>query len=228
MEATALDNPVWGSLTGVHAGMALGDDRARRYPSDVAPFAALADPRDPHCWVSLSRIVGPEPVALVAGIDEAPEGWEVPWRGVGVQMVADGLKTMTDDEAVVLGTADAPDMLDLVARTRPGPFRPRTVTLGRYLGIRRNGALIAMAGERLHPAGWTEISAVCTDPDHRGQGLATRLVRAVAWGIEERGERVVLHVAAENTGAIRLYESIGFVTRRSASIGGVRLTGAGT
>jgi predicted GNAT family acetyltransferase len=108
-------------------------------------------------------------------------------------------------------------MLDLVGRTKPGPFLPRTVELGTYLGIRRDGALVAMAGERLHPPGWTEISAICTDEAFRGQGLATRLVHAVAAGIRERGETPFLHASADNTNAIRLYESLGFRLRRSAT-----------
>jgi predicted GNAT family acetyltransferase len=106
-------------------------------------------------------------------------------------------------------------MLDLVARTRPGPFLPRTIELGTYLGIRRGGALVAMAGERLRPPGWTEISAVCTDPAHQGQGLATRLVHAIAAVIRDRGETPFLHASADNTGAISLYESLGFRLRRT-------------
>ena len=106
-------------------------------------------------------------------------------------------------------------MLELVARTEPGPFGPETYRMGRYLGIRRGGALIAMAGERLRPPGWTEISAVCTDPAFRGQGLAARLVGAVCAGIVQRGERPLLHVLASNQSAIALYERLGFVVRRS-------------
>lgn len=105
-------------------------------------------------------------------------------------------------------------MLDLVARTRPGPFLPRTIELGTYLGIRREGALVAMAGERLHPPGWSEISAVCTDESVRGQGLATRLLLAVSHEIRERGETPFLHAAADNIHAVRLYESLGFRLRR--------------
>jgi predicted GNAT family acetyltransferase len=105
-------------------------------------------------------------------------------------------------------------MLDLVARTQPGPFLQRTVELGTYLGVRRDGALVAMAGERLHPPGFTEVSAVCTDPDHRGQGYAARLVQAVVAGIKERGDIPFLHATATNTNAIRLYEALGFRLHR--------------
>jgi predicted GNAT family acetyltransferase len=94
--------------------------------------------------------------------------------------------------------------------------------MGTYLGIRRDGALVAMAGERLHPPGWTEISAVCTDPAFRGEGLATRLMHAVAYGIRERGETPFLHAAAGNTGAIRLYESLGFRLRRRTAFAAAR------
>jgi predicted GNAT family acetyltransferase len=101
-------------------------------------------------------------------------------------------------------------MLSLVALTDPGPFRARTIQLGNYLGLRQAGELIAMAGERYHLPGYVEISAVCTHPDHRGRGLATRLIRAVVAGIEQRGEQAFLHTGATNLTAIRLYESLGF------------------
>jgi predicted GNAT family acetyltransferase len=114
-------------------------------------------------------------------------------------------------------------MLALVERTRPGPFLPRTVELGTYLGLRSGGELVAMAGERLHPAGYTEISAVCTDEAHRGRGLATRLVLAVAHGIRQRGEIPFLHAAASNTTAIRLYESLGFRLRATVVFAAVRV-----
>jgi predicted GNAT family acetyltransferase len=100
-----------------------------------------------------------------------------------------------------------------VARTRPGPFLARTIELGAYYGVRDGGRLVAMAGERLRPPGWTEISAVCTDERHRGRGLAGRLVRHVAAGIRARGEIPFLHAASANTGAVRLYESLGFARR---------------
>ncbi|QNP74135.1 GNAT family N-acetyltransferase [Streptomyces roseirectus] len=225
-----LDNAVWAALTGPHAHLAdraglraLGEPaRAARYPADVYAFAALDDPADPAAWVDLHRLVGPATAVRLKPVDAVPDGWEVIREGLGVQLVDTSLRTEPDPEAVRLGPDDVPEILDLVARTRPGPYLKRTILLGTYLGIRHRGRLIALAGERLRPPGWTEISAVCTDPAHRGRGLATRLVRAVAAGIHARGDTPFLHAAAGNTGAIRLYESIGFTLRRTSRIVEVR------
>jgi ribosomal protein S18 acetylase RimI-like enzyme len=221
-----LDNPAWAALTGPHAHFAERIGHAARYHPDVAPFHALSDDNAPRAWADLAALVGPGGTAAVRGITDAPEGWEVVRTGHGVQLVDTSLRAEPDPEAVRLGPDDVPEILDLVARTEPGPYLPRTVELGTYLGIRHHGRLIALAGERLHPPGWTEISAVCTDPDHRGRGLATRLVRAVAAGTKERGERPFLHAAATNTNAIRLYESLGFTLRRRTVFSLVRHTGA--
>lgn len=210
-----LDNPALASLTGPHARFAERRGRVLRYPVDVSPWLALPDEPDARDWADLAALAGPGAEIPLAGYcGEVPDGWEITFRVDGVQFVDDGLAAAPDAEAVRLGPADVPEMLDLVARTQPGPFLPRTVELGTYLGIRRGGALIAMAGERLHPPGWTEISAVCTDPAFRGEGLATRLIHAIAHGIRERGETPFLHTSARNTGAIRLYESLGFRLRR--------------
>ncbi|NUR68363.1 MAG: GNAT family N-acetyltransferase [Streptomyces sp.] len=221
-----LDNPVWAALDGPHAGFAERTGRAARYPADVYAFAALADPADPAAWADLHALLGPGATAKVKGVETVPDGWDVIGGGQGVQLVATGrLRTEPALEAVRLGAGDVPDILDLIARTRPGPFLARTVHLGTYLGIRHQGRLIALAGERLHLPGWTEISAVCTDPAHRGRGLGTRLVRAVAAGIVERGETPFLHAAAHNSTAIRLYESLGFTLRRRTTILQVRAPG---
>ncbi|MET9892343.1 GNAT family N-acetyltransferase [Streptomyces sp. NPDC006465] len=209
-----LDNAAWAALSGPHAHLAERVGRAARYPTDVSPFAALADPADPRSWDDLAELVGPGAVTPVTAVQVVPDGWTTEQSGYGVQMIATALDTEPAPEAVRLGLADVPEILDLIALTRPGPFLPRTVELGTYLGIREGGRLIALAGERLRPPGWTEISAVCTHPDHRGRGLATRLVRAVAAGITERGDIPFLHAAADNANAIRLYESIGFTPRR--------------
>ncbi|MET8163796.1 GNAT family N-acetyltransferase [Streptomyces sp. NPDC005329] len=221
-----LDNAVWAALDGPHAHLADRVGRAARYPADVYDFAALADPADPAAWADLRTLVGPGTSVRVKPVRRVPDGWEVIGAGEGVQLAATGaFRTEPVPEAVRLGPDDVPEILDLVARTRPGPFLRRTVELGAYLGIRHRGRLIAMAGERLRLPGWTEISAVCTDPDQRGQGLATRLIRAVGAGIRERGDTPFLHAAAGNAPAIRLYESLGFAPRRRSTIVSVRTPG---
>ncbi|MFJ8082295.1 GNAT family N-acetyltransferase [Streptomyces sp. NPDC096205] len=215
MTAHVLDNPALASLTGPHARFAEQRGRVLRYPRDVSPWLALPDDPDAQDWADLAALAGPGVEVPLAGfVGRVPADWEITFQAEGVQLVDDGVAAAPDPEAVVLGPADVPEMLDLVERTRPGPFLPRTVEMGTYLGIRRDGALVAMAGERLHPPGWTEISAVCTDPAARGEGLATRLVLAVAHGIRARGETPFLHAGARNTDAIRLYESLGFRLRR--------------
>lgn len=215
-----LDHAVWASLVGAHATLAHRCGQAARYPVDMSPFAALDPAGDPAAWDDLAQLVGPGGQASLFGEEVTPPpGWELLAHGRGVQMTGEDLDTDTDtgDDAVPLTPADAPDALDLVSRARPGPFLPRTLEMGSYLGVRDGGVLVAMAGERLHPPGWTEISAVCTDAEHRGRGLASRLVRAVGAGIRARGEIPFLHAAETNESAIRLYLSIGFRLRRTVT-----------
>ncbi|MDH6438246.1 ribosomal protein S18 acetylase RimI-like enzyme [Streptomyces sp. SAI-144] len=235
-DTSVLDNAVWAALDGPHAHLAERVGRAARYPADVYAFAALADPGDPAAWADLLTLVGPGTTVRIKPVETVPDGWEVVGggggtshalkaMGEGVQLVDTALRAEPAPEAVRLGPDDVPEILDLVARTKPGPFLKRTIALGTYLGIRDQGRLIALAGERIRPPGWTEISAVCTDPAYRGRGLATRLVRAVAAGIRERGDIPFLHAAADNADAIRLYESIGFTLRRRSPILQVRSPG---
>jgi ribosomal protein S18 acetylase RimI-like enzyme len=219
-----LDNPVWSSLTGFHADIAKRAGGAARLPADVGLFVGLSDPADDSAWADLGHLVGDEDV-FVVGVPVVPAGWDLRITFDGVQLVATAPFGRPDPEVIELGPADVPEMLDLVRRTEPGPFLPRTIELGTYLGIRRDGVLAAMAGERLRPPGWTEISAVCTDPAYRGQGLASRLIKAVAAGIEDRGETAFLHTEAKNTAAVRLYETLGFRLRRTMSFRVVRQVG---
>ncbi|GAA4524289.1 GNAT family N-acetyltransferase [Amycolatopsis samaneae] len=218
-----MDNPAWAALTGSQARFAERHGRAARYQADVTPFFATSGEPGDEVWHDVAKLAGPGAVAAIFGVERPPpEGWEVVDRIHGVQLVDVGVVPAEAPEAVRLGAADVPEMLDLVERTQPGPFRPRTVELGTYLGIRQRGALVAMAGERMRPPGWSEISAVCTDPAYRGRGLATRLVLAVAAKIRDRGETPMLHTSADNTNAIRLYESLGFALRRKIEFLAVR------
>ncbi|MGP4044053.1 GNAT family N-acetyltransferase [Streptomyces sp. 2A115] len=232
-----LDNPARASLTGPHQDrFAERRGRVLRYPEDVSPFVAMPDAPGAADWADLAMLAGPgATVWLPATTVTAPDDWEVNWRLEGIQMVLaddtadaddaadDTVGPIPDSEAVRLGAADVPEMLALVERTQPGPIRPRTVELGTYLGIRRGGRLVAMAGERMRPPGWTEISLVCTDVAHRGQGLGAQLILAVAAGIRDRGDRPFLHAVADNAKAIRLYESLGFRLRRRTTFSMVRV-----
>ncbi|WP_198145379.1 GNAT family N-acetyltransferase [Frankia sp. EAN1pec] len=215
---SVLDNPVWESLAGAHAHLAIATSRAARYPPEISPFAAVGDGADPGAWAELAELAGPGVLLGFSGLRMLPPpGWEVTMAVPALQFLGDDLVDRPDPEAVPLRAGDVPEMLDLVARTRPGPFSRRTVELGGYLGIRSGGRLVAMAGQRMRLPGWTEISAVCTDPAHRGEGLASRLVRAVAVGVRARGEQPFLHVSVSNTDALRLYEALGFAPRREVS-----------
>ena len=218
------DNPIWHSLTGEHKHLAIVHGQAARYPDEIAQFHAISDPDDPRSWADLAELAGPAAEVAVAGpVPDQHPRWELVAEIPGVQLVDVSLRAAESPDAIRLTAADVPEILDLIERTQPGPFRPRTIELGTYLGIRQDGTLVAMAGERMRPPGWTEISAVCTDPAYRGRGLATSLVRAVAAGIRARGETPFLHTAASNAPAIRLYEAIGFRLRRRTAFGRYRL-----
>ncbi len=209
-----LDNPVWAALSGAPSDQVVRHGRGARFDPAVSPFGAVADPRDPAAWADLATLLAPGEHVLVPGPGlTTPAGWTGEAGLPGLQLVGHDYEGAPAPEAVVLGPGDVPEMLDLRERTRPGPFLKRTIELGTYLGIRRGGALVAMAGERLHVPGYTEISAVCTDPAYRGAGLATRLIGAVAAGIRARGEVPFLHCAADNLAAVRLYENLGFSVR---------------
>ena len=214
MQHHILDNAGWASLAGPHASIAEVHGLARRYPADISPFGALADVQNPQGWRDLAELIGPEQRIVLSGSRlEVPAAWQTPDGGSGVQLIGGDVVGKEDDEALELGIADVPEMLDLVSRTKPGPFLSRTIELGGYLGFRIDGELVAMAGCRLHPTGWREISAVCTDSLHRGKGLSTRLVRAVVAKIKADGDIPFLHASATNTNAIRLYEKLGFRLR---------------
>ncbi len=214
-----LDDPVYASLCGAHARLAQVRGRARRYPDDVAPFLALPSPPLAQDWSDAAGLVAPGvSVAGRYGGAELPDGWRAVQAFDLVQMIEERVAGVDCAEAVSLGAADVPDMLELVAQTEPGPFLPRTIELGSYLGIRRDGALVAMGGERFRPDGWTEISAVCTKPGYQGQGLASCLMGALIAGIKRRSECVFLHAMSTNTGAIRLYEALGFRVRQHVTL----------
>jgi ribosomal protein S18 acetylase RimI-like enzyme len=215
-----LDNPAWHALTSHQARFAEGDGPARRYQHDVAPFAALPDDPDAAAWSALANLACPSgtPLMFRTVVAEPPADWEVLLRVPALQMVAAKPIGEPDDAFVGLGAEDVPEMLALVKRTNPGPFFARTHELGPYTGLRDREGLVAMAGVRMCGPRFAEISAVCTDERARRQGLASRLVRAVAAVIEGSGDTPVLHVVADNASAIRVYDALGFETRAAFDV----------
>ena len=217
-----LDDPVRSSLRGAHTRFATWSGRIARYDHRVAGFVGHPPDLEPGDWSDLAALMGPSTEVSLRGAHVPPARWAVLGEMGSVQLDGSNVDVAPDPDAVVLGAADVPQMLDLVARTKPGPFRTRTIEMGTYLGLFDQRRLVALAGERMHPAGWTEISAVCTDPHYRRRGLSSRLVRAVGHGIRARGEVPFLHARADNTRAIGLYESLGFTLRKSSVLTWVR------
>jgi GNAT superfamily N-acetyltransferase len=224
-----LDRPQWTALTGRHADLARRQGRAAAYPGDVASMSGLEDADDPGAWRDLADLLGAGgwTILILADRPTLPAfAHAIVQRGL-LQMqgpLAPPAAADAPEGLVRLGLADGPDMVALAASTEPGPMLPRTVILGDYWGVRREGRLVAMAGERLHLDGWREISGVCTDPDHRGQGLARYLVARLTRDILSRGERAFLHCELGNASAIALYESLGFTRRTEMSLTVARMS----
>ena len=235
-----LDNPVWWALRGSQEKLGASVGGAARFNQDVSPFGGFEDRPSASDWGDMATLTGPGgAVAIMSPGGEPlslPEGWSVTWASPGVQMIGspDGLARQgpspgqgLTDQPVSLGQLDVPDMLALVAVARPGPFSSRTVEFGGYVGVRRAGRLVAMAGERMRPPGYAEVSAVATDPAHRRRGLAELLIRQVVAGIVARGEVPFLHAAGDNANAIRLYRNLGFDVRRTVGFSVVEAPPAG-
>lgn len=227
-----LDNAVWHALTGPHATLAERAPNAARYQPDVSVFGGVSDDATPEAWDELAALVGPGGGVVVTRRDlRIPDGWSV-FRNLPCRQMWLLGEIAPDPKAaagvagvpyLTLGASDVPDMLALVGRTKPGPFLTRTVELGTYIGVREGGELVAMAGERMHPPGFTEISAVCTDESQRGRGIASELIRVIVAGIRARGETPFLNLTIENEPAYRVYDALGFETRSLPDVLGIRV-----
>ncbi len=218
MDISELDNPAWAALTGRHGALSLGDGPVRRYPADVSPFSAI---ETPDALAVLAERMTPGDTAVLWAPDEldAPDGVDLVMRFDCLQMVAfDFRPADVAGDAAVLGLADAQAMQNLAILTKPGPFGLRTPDMGHYIGVHNDGQLVAMAGERMKPARFTEISAVCVHPDHLGRGHARRLMSIIGKRIVADGRVPFLNVLPENFGAIKLYESLGFTPRHMMKV----------
>jgi predicted GNAT family acetyltransferase len=209
-----LDNPVWAALTSRQAGLARRLGQAARYQDQISPLSGLAEPT-PAAFADLKALCTPgETIGLVTAWPvNVPPGWVVKLSRLIDQMTCPAAQHQAQGQAVRLGAADVPDMLALTALTQPGPFMARTIEMGNWYGIRAaNGALAAMAGNRMGADSFGEVSGVCTDPGHRGHGYAAQLVALVAGEVAGAGRLAMLHVKTENN-AKALYERLGFSVR---------------
>ena len=210
-----LDRPIWTALTSRQGEFAVGGPLALRYQSDIEPFAAVeSDTQESLDALAQLLVPGQTYILLQAHPSPLPAGVHLIDASAGVQMVAaKPIEAAKPPDAILLCDADSPEMLELAELTKPGPFRLRTHCLGAFWGIRRQGRLVAMAGERMKIPGMTEVSAVATHPDWRGHGFARSLSAFVASEITRRGETPFLHAFADNIAAIRLYLTLGFAIR---------------
>jgi len=211
-----LDHPVWFALISRQRALAEGGARARRYPPAIAPFAAMAD-MSPQSFVALGALMSGSDLAVLFTPDPVtpPAEFKILLAETGEQMIGTPEESsIRGVETVTLGTADVPAMMELTELTKPGPFTPRTHELGTFLGIRIDGQLVAMAGERMKPNNYTEMTAVCVHPAHRGRGYGQALLAAISRQIVARGEIPFLHVFSNNSSAIALYRRQGMEIRR--------------
>jgi predicted GNAT family acetyltransferase len=211
-----LDYPIWTALTTRQSAIAEGGALARRYPVPVAPFAGMAD-LSAENFAALAALMSPSEIAVLFTPDAvtAPDTFKVVLAETGEQMLGTPAETPASGvEIATLGADDVSAMMELTALTKPGPFGVRTHELGTFLGIRVDGQLAAMAGERMKPGNYTEITAVCVHPSHRGKGFGQMLLSAVSGQIVARGEIPFLHVFSNNASAIALYRRQGMKIRR--------------
>ena len=215
-----LDRPAWSALTTRHAALAEGGDRARRYDPTIVPFAASRDGSE-KSLKALGQLAGPEESLVFVQADEIvlPRGLVATLTATGVQMILKRTPPKVSDERIErLTDVDAPAMLELASLTKPGPFTLRAQALGEFFGVKVDGRLIAMAGERMKADGFTEVSGVCAHPDFQGRGLGKLLSIFVTHRVLDRGETPFLHAFATNKPAIGLYESIGFELRTMMNV----------
>jgi ribosomal protein S18 acetylase RimI-like enzyme len=214
--AHPLDRPIWSALTTRQKDLAEGGARARRFPPAIGPFADLVD-MSPQSFAELAAIMSGSEISVLFTPDAVtpPDNFKILLADTGEQMIGTPAESAVSGVNIVtLGVRDVPDMMGLVELTKPGPFGVRTHELGTFFGIKVDGQLVAMTGERMKPSNYTEMTAVCVHPSHRGRGYARALLGAVARQIAARGEIPFLHVFSNNESAIALYRRQGMEIRR--------------
>jgi ribosomal protein S18 acetylase RimI-like enzyme len=204
---------------------------ARRFPEEIGPLSGMPAQSDAG-YEALRPLAGPGGIVALFFREppRPPAGWTLVRGGTLHQMVAGRphgttIATPGNAELRKLTADDAPAMVELAALTEPGPFRMRTMELGTFYGIVEGGRLLAMAGKRMHLPGYVEVSGVCTHPEARGRGYARLLMSRVMEEIVNDGKTPFLHSFADNHGAIRVYESLGFTLRQRFELAVVKNSG---
>lgn len=223
-----LDNPTYHAMIGGNANLSLGTSTARYFPEAISPFVGLADFSEAR-FSEMAEVLPPKRGAAVVSAEDIviPANWKVNFHGVGLQMMGERAHgpSLGGWEFVPLRKEHVPLMIDLAKLTNPGPFGERTIEFGSFVGVFDGERLMAMSGHRLHPSPYIEISGVCTHPDYVGRGLGAALTYYQVERIRAMAEVPILHVWAHNMRAIRLYESLGFVTRRELHFNIIQLLG---
>lgn len=217
-----LDNPIWTALSSGNKEFAKGNDRAKYFSEEVSPFAAVEEINQKEVRFLFDTV----PSDLVFAIFTPHEmKIQEPWKMIQhmkvLQMVYDQLlpkPVIRHHDLVPLQRKDVPEMLSLTKLTDPGPFLPRTIEFGNYMGIFEENRLVAMAGQRLRPSPYVEISAICTHPDYMGNGYARSLIVNQLDQILAEPGIPFLHVKWDNLKAIQLYTGLGFSIRKEFSI----------
>lgn len=211
-----LDNVIWHALGTRQAHLGERRDGVRRFLPDVSLLGGMEESTPEHYESLQSLLRAGERLGLF--LDSPSPALPQFDTAISVPLLEMVCETEPSKQCTSLAiepltSKDVAEMLALTALTLPGPFGPRTHEMGDYFGLRENGKLIAMSGERLKIPGYTEISAVCTHPEHLGKGYARALITLLMERISARGETAFLHVRADNARAIALYESLGFRNR---------------
>ena len=220
-----LDNSIWNALISGNKIFAVGEPDVKYFPEEVAPFVGLKFLDND----SLERLFEMLPanrrlVFITAGALKIPASWKILQQEMLLQMICESPRQTKkiEDQIVPLGQKNIPEMIALTLLTNPGPFLERTIEFGNYQGIFKSNKLVAMAGQRLHMGDFLEISAVCTHPDHLGNGYAGALMLNLAEEYVQLGKIPFLHVRKGNVGAIKLYEKLGFTTRKEMNLNVVK------
>ncbi|OYU56557.1 MAG: GNAT family N-acetyltransferase [Chitinophagaceae bacterium BSSC1] len=214
--AHPLDNPVWSALSGRQQRFNSGDHQLKYFPTDVASFVGLKN------WDASDLLALEErlPAGRTFSIPLSkpviiPDCFEVLFEIPLYQMVCSSLnrQTLPNMPLQKLGKKHLQQMLDLTALTKPGPFYEHTRDFGNYFGIFEGKRLLAMTGERMKSRGFTEVSAICTQPDQMGKGYASILLQHACERIFAKGEQPFLHVRQDNPSALHVYRKFGFEVR---------------